>query len=66
MSKNTITKPITKRGLKRKLYAATRKSDHDKLFIQRFIELSRDGTTFIKPRQITANKTTDKAGIKSG
>ena len=66
MSKNTITKPITKRGLKRKLYAATRKSDHDKPFIQRFIELSRDGTTFIKPRQITANKTTDKAGIKSG
>ena len=51
MSKSTITKPITKRGLKRKLYAATRKSDHDKPFIQRFIALSRDGTTFIKSRQ---------------
>ena len=51
MSKSTITKPITKRGLKRKLYAATRKSDHGKPFIQRFIALSRDGTTFIKSRQ---------------
>jgi LysR family transcriptional regulator for metE and metH len=61
MSKSTVTKPITKRGLTRKLYAATRKSDQDKPFIQRFIELSRDGTTFITPRQ-----TADIAGVTSG
>ena len=51
MSKGTVTKQITKQGLRRKLYAATRKSDHDKAFIQRFIELSRNGKAFIKPSQ---------------
>ena len=53
MSKSTVTKPITKQGLRRKLYAATRKSDNDKAFIQRFIELSREGKTIITPKQNT-------------
>ena len=53
MSKSTVTKPITKQGLRRKLYAATRKSDNDQAFIQRFIELSRAGKTIIMPSQNT-------------
>ncbi|MGB2320185.1 MAG: LysR family transcriptional regulator, partial [Candidatus Puniceispirillum sp.] len=53
MSKSTVTKPITKQGLRRQLYAATRKSDNGKAFIQRFIELSRAGKTIIMPSQNT-------------
>ena len=40
--RNIVARPITKGGITRTLYAATRRSDHDKPFIQRFIELGRE------------------------
>lgn len=39
--RNIVARPITEGGITRILYAATRRSDHDKPFIQRFIELGR-------------------------
>lgn len=39
---NIIARPITEGGITRTLYAATRRSDGDKSFINRFIELGRE------------------------
>ena len=38
-----VTRPVTSTGLTRQLYAAVRTADAGKPFIQRFIELGRDG-----------------------
>ena len=40
--RNIIARPITAGGITRTLYAATRRSDRDKPFIRRFIELGRE------------------------
>ena len=41
-----VTRPVTSAGLTRQLYAAVRTADAGKPFMQRFIELGRDGQSY--------------------
>jgi len=50
VSAQIAVRPLTQNGLQRKLYAAVRQSDRDKPYIQRFLELCRNGQLISKQR----------------
>ena len=41
-----VARPVTRNGLTRQLYAAVRQDDESKPFMQRFIELGRQGQIY--------------------
>ncbi len=48
-----IARKVTKAGLTRQLYAAMRNSDQEKPFMQRFIELSKQGQVYAKRQPLS-------------